>query len=198
MKTKTLIYIATIIAFIAITTSCSSSRKVTRIDPNEQIDLSGRWNDVDSKQVAEQMSRDVLSKPWLIRFEGKNERPPVVIVGIIINRTSEHIEAETFVKDVEIEFINSGKVRVVASDLFREKLREEKEQQQTNATQETQAKIAAELGADFMLFGTINSTIDEYKKERVVNYKVNLELINLETTEKVWIGDKEIKKYIKN
>jgi len=177
--------------------SCAT-RKVMRLDPNEQIDLSGRWNDVDSKQVAEQMSRDVLSKPWLIRFEGNNERPPVVIIGIIINRTSEHIEAETFVKDVEIEFINSGKVRVVASDLFREKLREEKQQQQLNATVESQKRIAAELGADFMLFGTINSTIDELKKERVVNYKINLELINLESTEKVWIGDKEIKKFIKN
>ncbi len=175
-----------------------ATRKVTRLDPNEQIDLSGRWNDTDSKQVAEQMSRDVLSKPWLSRFEGNKERPPVVIIGIIVNRTSEHIEAETFVKDVEIEFINSGKVRVVASDLFRDKLREEKNQQQLNATVESQQKIAAELGADFMLFGTINSTIDEYKKERLVNYKVNLELVNLETTEKVWIGDKEIKKYIKN
>ncbi len=187
-----------IIAVLAIALSSCATRKVMRVDPNEQIDLSGRWNDTDSKQVAEQMSRDVLSKPWLARFEGKNERPPVVIIGIIINRTSEHIEAETFVKDVEMEFINSGKVRIVSSDLFRDKLREEKEQQQTNATPETQKKLAAELGADFMLFGTINSTIDEYKKERVVNYKVNLELADLETTEKVWIGDKEIKKYIKN
>ncbi|MGB5979745.1 MAG: hypothetical protein WBG62_20175 [Cyclobacteriaceae bacterium] len=32
----------------------------------------------------------------------------------------------------------------------------------------------------------------------MVNYKVNLELTNLETNEKVWIGDKEIKKYITN
>ncbi len=183
---------------IALTVIGSCSKKITRLDPNDQIDLSGRWNDTDSKQVAEQMSRDVLSKPWLSRFEGNKERPPVVIIGVIVNRTSEHIEAETFVKDVEIEFINSGKVRVVASDLFRDKLREEKDQQQTNATKESQQKIAAELGADFMLFGTINSTIDEYKKERLVNYKVNLELVNLETTEKVWIGDKEIKKYIKN
>lgn len=177
--------------------SCAS-RKVTRIDPQEQVDLSGRWNDIDSKQVAEQMSRDVLSKPWLMRFEGRNQRPPVVIVGIIVNRSHEHIEAETFVKDIEIEFINSGKVRVVSSDLFREKLREERQSQQVNASPETQKRLAAELGADFMLFGTINSTVDEYKKERVVNYKVNLELADLETTEKVWIGDKEIKKYIKN
>lgn len=197
MKTKTILKLSTVFALAIIIGSCAT-RKVTRVDPNEQIDLSGRWNDTDSKQVAEQMSRDVLSKPWLSRFEGKNERPPVVIIGVIVNRTTEHIEAETFVKDVEIEFINSGKVRVVSSDLFRDKLREEKEQQQTNATAESQKKIAAELGADFMLFGTINSTVDEYKKERIVNYKVNLELVNLETTEKVWIGDKEIKKYIKN
>lgn len=197
MKTKILFSITALFSLVVLVSSCTT-RKVTRIDPSEQIDLSGRWNDTDSKQVAEQMSRDVLSKPWLVRFEGKNERPPVVIVGIIVNRTSEHIEAETFVKDVEIEFINSGKVRVVSSDMFREKLREEKQQQQSNATPETQAKIAAELGADFMLFGTINSTNDEYKKEKIVNYKVNLELANLETTEKVWIGDKEIKKYIKN
>ncbi|MCB0504453.1 MAG: penicillin-binding protein activator LpoB [Cyclobacteriaceae bacterium] len=195
MKTKSIYFILLAIAFIA--SSCAS-RKVTRIDPQEQIDLSGRWNDIDSKQVAEQMSRDVLSKPWLARFEGRNERPPVVIVGIIVNRSHEHIEAETFVKDIEVEFINSGKVRVVSSDLFREKLREERESQQTNASPETQKRLAAELGADFMLFGTINSTVDEYKKERVVNYKVNLELADLETTEKVWIGDKEIKKYIKN
>ncbi len=197
MKINNSLKIAAVLVLTVLITGCAT-RKVTRVDPADQIDLSGRWNDTDSKQVAEQMSRDVLSKPWLTRFEGNQERPPVVIIGIIINRTSEHIEAETFVKDVEIEFINSGKVRVVASDLFREKLREEKDQQQTNATPESQQKIAAELGADFMLFGTINSTTDEYKKERLVNYKVNLELINLETTEKVWIGDKEIKKFIKN
>lgn len=197
MKIKNISNFA-LVAILAIILGSCGSRSVSRVDPNEQIDLSGRWNDTDSKQVAEQMSRDVLSKPWLTRFEGNEERPPVVIIGIIVNRTTEHIEAETFVKDVEIEFVNSGKVRVVASDLFREKLREEKEQQQTNSTPESQKKIAAELGADFMLFGTINSTVDEYKKERVVNYKVNLELVNLQSTEKVWIGDKEIKKYIKN
>ncbi len=197
MDFKHIRILAFTLALVLILNSCVT-RKVSRIDPHDQIDLSGRWNDTDSKQVAEQMSRDVLSKPWLSRFEGKMERPPVVIIGVIINRTTEHIEAETFVKDVEIEFINSGKVRVVANNLFRDKLREEKNQQQFNATYETQKKIAEELGADFMLFGTINSTVDQYKKERLVNYKVNLELINLETTEKVWIGDKEIKKLIKN
>ena len=187
-----------LLAIISVVIASCASRKVTRIDPAEQIDLSGRWNDTDSRQVAEEMTRDVLSKPWLERFTGQQERPPVVIIGVVINRSHEHIEAETFIKDIEREFINSGKVRVVENDFFREKLREEKESQQVNASPETQSRIAMELGADYMLFGVINSTVDQLKKEKVVFYKINLEMVNLESTEKVWLGDKEIKKYIKN
>ena len=187
-----------LLVVIGIVIGSCASRTVTRVDPAEQIDLSGRWNDTDSRQVAEEMTRDVLSKPWLERFTGQQERPPVVIIGVVVNRSHEHIEAETFIKDIEREFINSGKVRVVENDFFREKLREEKDSQQINASPETQSRIAQELGADFMLFGVINSTVDQYKKEKVVNYKINLEMVNLESTEKVWLGDKEIKKYIKN
>ncbi len=197
MLMTTLKQITGLVFMVLLVASCAT-RKVTRVDPAEQIDLSGRWNDVDSRQVAEQMMHDALSKPWLERFTGRQERPPVVIVGVVINRSHEHIEAETFIKDIEREFVNSGRVRVVENDFFREKLREERAQQQVNASLATQKRLARELGADFMLLGTINSTVDQYRKEKVVNYKINLELVNLESTEKVWIGDKEIKKYIKN
>lgn len=182
---------------VALISSCTS-RTVTRVSPDQQIDLSGRWNDTDSKLVAEEMIRDVLNRPWREDFVRGNGRKPVVIVGMINNKTSEYIEPETFIKDVEREFINSGMVRVVQNAEFREKLREERAQQGEFASPETQAKWGRELGADFMMFGVITSVTDSYRKEKVVNYKVNLELANLETNEKVWIGDKEIKKYIKN
>ena len=35
-----------------------------------------------------------------------------------------------------------------------------------------------------------------YRGKRVVFYQTDLELINIETMEKVWIGDKKIKKYV--
>jgi len=174
------------------------NRTVTRVSPDQQIDLSGRWNDVDSKQVAAEMISDVLKRPWKDNFTSVEGRKPVVIIGIVQNKSSEHIEAEMFIKDLEREFINSGTIRVVQNDLFREKMREERAQQGEFASPETQAKWGKELGADFMMFGVITSVTDSYKKEKVVFYKVNLELADLETNEKVWIGDKEIKKYIKN
>ena len=185
-----------LLVLVVFLTSCS--RSVTRVSPDQQIDLSGRWNDTDSKLVAEEMIKDVLNRPWKSDFQSAKNRRPVVIVGIVANRSAEHIQSETFIKDVEREFINSGMVRVVQNAEFREKLREERADQGEFASPETQARWGRELGADFMMFGVINSTTDSYKKEKVVNYKVNLELANLETNEKVWIGDKEIKKYIKN
>ncbi|WP_339814630.1 penicillin-binding protein activator LpoB [uncultured Imperialibacter sp.] len=185
------------LAVLFIAAGCSQ-RTVTRVSPDQQIDLSGRWNDTDSKLVAEEMIRDVLNRPWREDFSRAKNAKPVVIVGLVTNKSHEHIESETFIKDIEREFINSGMVRVVQNSVFREKMREERADQQEFASPETQKKWGAELGADFMLFGTINSIVDSYSKEKVVLYKVDLELANLQTNEKVWIGDKEIKKFIRN
>ncbi|MFY0605362.1 MAG: penicillin-binding protein activator LpoB [Cyclobacteriaceae bacterium] len=184
-------------AIVLLGTSCAN-RTVTRVSPDQQIDLSGRWNDTDSKMVAEEMINDVLNRPWRDDFMNATGKKPVIIVGMIQNKTTEYIESETFIKDMEREFINSGMVRVVQNSVFLEKMREERADQGEFASLETQSKWGQELGADFMLFGVITSITDSYKKEKVVNYKVNLELANLETNEKVWIGDKEIKKFIKN
>lgn len=194
----TITHILQVLVVALLIQACASKRQVTRVDPNTQMDLSGRWNDTDSKQVADEMISDALSRPWLVNFNQNNSERPVVIIGEVLNRSHEHIEASTFIKDIERAFINSGKVRVVENDYFRDKLREEVDNQQVNATEETRKEIAQELGADLMMFGSISSTVDSYQKEKIVSYKVNMELVELQSTEKVWIGDKEIKKYIKN
>lgn len=190
--------VAPAIALMLATSSCQQ-RKVTRIDPNQQTDISGRWNDTDSKMVADAMITDVLERPWRKEFTEKMGRKPVVIVGRIRNNTTEpDIQTETFIKDIEKEFINTNTVTVVQSKEGRDDLRAEREDQQTFATEESRKKWGKEKGADFMLNGVINSNIDEYKRDRVVTYKINLELVDLESNIKVWIGDKEIKKAIRN
>jgi uncharacterized protein (TIGR02722 family) len=195
---KAPIYLLSLLAIMAIMQSCGT-HKVERIDTEEIIDLSGRWNDTDSRMVAEAMVEQVLEGHWLKNFrENHNGDRPVVIVGLVYNKSHEHIEAETFIKDVERAFINSGKVRLVQAGDKREELRSERAAQQEFASSETVKAWGRELGADFMMNGDINSTVDTYKKERVNYYQVNLELTNMETSEIVWIGDKKIKKYIKN
>ncbi|HAS41279.1 MAG TPA: penicillin-binding protein activator LpoB [Microscillaceae bacterium] len=178
--------------------SCTTNRRVTRIDPNQTTDLSGRWNDTDSRLVAETMSQDALAGAWLSRFGNNNNKKPVVIVGMIKNKSHEHIQSETFVKDMERQFIKSGAIRIVQNSVFREKIREERADQQEFASPSTQKKWGKELGADFMVFGNINSIVDQEGRRKVIYYQVNLELANIETNELVWIGEKKIKKYVSN
>jgi uncharacterized protein (TIGR02722 family) len=186
------------ISFTFVFSDCNQSRQVQRIDPNQVIDLSGRWNDVDAKLVAAEMTKDVLTRPWKSVYEAKYNKKPTVIVGQIKNKTSEHIDATNFIKNIEREFINSGTVSVVQSGDARVEVRNERNDQQTFASEETRKKWAKEKGADFMLNGVMTSVIDEYKKEKVVSYQINLELTDLETNEKVWLGEKQIKKFVKN
>jgi len=171
-------------------------RKVTRLETDTVTDLSGRWNDTDSRLVAEEMISDCLSRVWLSDFNVAEGRKPVVTVGTIRNRSSEHINTETFSKDFERELLNSGKVKFVASREQRGEVRDERLDQQEFASLETAKRMAQETGADFLLYGDINTIQDELEGTRVMYYQTDLELINIETNEKVWIGTKKIKKEI--
>ncbi len=175
---------------------CQSSRKVTRVSADQTSDLSGRWNDTDSRLTAEAMIRDLLSKPWLLEYVDLNDEKPVVIVGSIRNKSSEHIPVDLFIKDIEKELINSGQISFVASEKEREEIRKERLDQQSFSSLETAKQLANETGADYMLQGSINTIVDSYEGQKAVYYQVNLELIHLEKNLKVWIGDKKIKKMI--
>jgi len=176
--------------------SCGSSRKVTRLSEKEITDLSGRWNDTDSKLTAAAMVYDLTEKPWIENFEKKTGKDPVIIVGNIRNKSSEHIATGIFIKDIERELLNTGKVKFVATADEREQLRLERIDQQTFSSDETMKQLANETGADFMLIGVINSVFDTYEGKRAKFYQVNLEMIELESNTKVWIGDNQIKKLV--
>jgi len=197
MKLQKIALAAMAAVLMATTPSCS--HKIERVSVEETIDLSGNWNDTDSRMVAEAMVDQILKGGWISEYNRTHaNQKPVVIVGLVYNKTSEHIDASTFIKDVEKAFINSSKVRLVQADAKREALRQERASQQNYSSLETAKQWGKELGADYMLQGDIASITDAYKKEKVTYYQTSLELSDLESNEVVWIGDKKIKKYIKN
>ena len=181
---------------LLIISGCGGGRTVKRISPDEVTDLSGRWNDTDSRLVAQTMISEMLSRPWLIDFEQEEFKKPVVIVGTVRNESSEHIDVAVFIKDIERELINSGKVQFVASKSEREEIREERMDQQMYASIETAKQLAQEVGADYFLIGSVYSVEDWFEGKKAVFYTVNLELINVEKNTKEWIGNKKIKKFI--
>jgi penicillin-binding protein activator len=184
-----------LVLVMSLLTGCAGV-KVERVDSGEMIDLSGNWNDTDSQLVSAEMINDSLSRPWVGEFRSEKGKPPTVIVGAVRNRSSEHINTETFVKDLERELINSGKVKFVASREQRGEVRDEKNDQANFADPATIKAMGKEKGADFMLQGQINTIMDEAGKQAVKYYQIELEMINILTNEKVWIGQKKIKKLV--
>jgi penicillin-binding protein activator len=171
-------------------------KKVTRIDTNSTTDLSGGWNDSDSRLVADEMIGDCLSRPWYTTKYANKTPVPSIIVGDVRNMSHEHINVETFINDMQRVLINSGKVEFVANKLERGQMRREKDDQAEHASEETRKEQNQESGADLMLIGSINTIADQEGGKRVMFYQVDLQLVEMKSNVKLWIGSKKIKKYI--
>ena len=188
--------ICAVLIGITVFSGCSASKQVTRVDSDTTIDLSGRWNDADSRMVADEIIGDCLNHPWINNHGISAGGKPVVIVGGIRNKSMEHIAVATFISDIERAFINSGKVRTVSSASERGEIREERADQGEHAALETIKRMGRELGADYMMTGEINTIEDREGGDLVLFYQTDLTLTNIETNEKIWIGQKKIKKFI--
>jgi hypothetical protein len=182
---------------LLIAASACWTKRVTRIEPNAVTDLSGRWNDTDSRLVANQLVEQTLGAGWAKRYsDAHGGEAPTIMVGAFNNRTLEHIAVGTFVKDIENALITTGSARVVASGTERGELRGERQDQQQNARADTRARQGQELGARYMLAGDLQAIEDVEGRERIMFYQVDASLIDLETNAKVWVGQHKIKKYV--
>ncbi|MBI5882939.1 MAG: penicillin-binding protein activator LpoB [Elusimicrobia bacterium] len=178
-------------------TGCGASTKVQRMDVDEVKDLSGKWNDTDSRLVAEEMIQDCLNDAWLPEAKEARGNKPSVIVGTVKNNSHEHINTDTFVEDLQNALIKSRQVKFVAAKGERGEVRDERRDQDTNSSEETRKEHGQETGADFMLSGAINTIQDTEGGKTVMFYQTNLKLLNMKSNEIAWNGKKKIKKFIK-
>lgn len=185
------------LVLVALLISCQSTVSVDRLASDVNIDLSGNWNDTDIRLVSEALVKDSLRSPWLDQFRMHKMKNPVVIVGSFLNRSSEHIDTSIIAKRYEIELINSGKVDMVADVSFRASVRDEREEQQYFASESTAKALGKEIGADYLLQGSVRTNLDQVGGKSVRTYYVSAELIDIETNKKVWVGEETIKKMVK-
>lgn len=195
MKKLSLIGLVVLLAFVVLV-GCSST-KVDRVSPDTITDLSGYWNDTDVRIVAESLIADCVNAPAITNYIRNNNALPVVIVGNFRNDSDEHIDTSILTKKFEVALINSGKVDFVASSSERGEIRQEREEQQAWASEETAKRLANETGADFMLIGSVKTMVDQLDNTSTRTYWVYAELIDIESNRKLWLGENsEIKKVI--
>jgi len=194
---KSILATVLVLGTVVFVNGCGKSVEVARVDSGKEIALTDKWNDEDSRLVAEEMINDMLSYPWISqfnqRFPGKE---PLVTVQRVRNKSHEHIAVDTFVNDIKRAVIRSGKAGFIATLEERQDTRAELADQDMNASADTRMEMGEEDGANFALSGTINSIVDQLDGQRVSYYQVDLKLINLQTAREVWNGSKKIKKFM--
>lgn len=187
---------------LATAAGCGSSRKVVRTDPGSTLggDLSGYWNDIDAEQVAQAMTSQIVGGGWLAehyRTSGSSDRPVIKLMGVIKRTDDRNVNEQFFGKQLERFLLNSGRVRVVAASGQEGINVVERAQQARHASDATVKSQQNELGADYTLQTVINSQNETDGGGKAVRaYLVNMELVHVETQEKVWIGEKRIRKVV--
>lgn len=182
---------------------CGGSMTASRMPcggGTQTTDSSGRWNETDAKRVADEMMGGMLEGAWLQRWAQEHDGPPAVVVGPIQNETMQHIDQQIFIKDIARNLVNADSVQFVEGTEVREVVRSTRCGEPLTSVEMVPEKgeMAREKGADFMVHGTIRSTVqDTLEDDRAsMFYTVNLELLNLEANEKAWLSETEIKKIV--
>jgi PBP1b-binding outer membrane lipoprotein LpoB len=190
------LFVPALVLVLAASLLVGCATKVENVDPWTEGYVSGRWNDSDARAVSDELIPQMLGTAWLPEFRGQHgDTRPRVVIGDIENNTSEHINKDVFMNELQRVLINSGVVRFVADPGVREELMNEVKWQEEMAKGGGVSGDVAQgvSGADFMMMGTISSVVDQADKKAIVYYKVDLSLIDLRTWEKVWIGSAERK-----
>ncbi|MCP4399287.1 MAG: penicillin-binding protein activator LpoB [bacterium] len=194
---KTQLYIALLLAaaMLSLVGCAQAPSTVYRVDPEQEINLSGEWNDTDSQMVSEEMIVSCINAAWAGQFIDETGKLPVLVVGTIYNKTDEHISSDVFISDLERAFIESQRAKIVQGGAALDEIRELRQNQLSFAEPDTR-RFLRELGANFVMQGKINKIADTDANRAVYFYQVDLELIDIETVEKTWIGQKKLKKYV--
>ena len=181
-----------LICVIFLAASCFSTPKITRVQGPVQ-DLSGNWNANDVKIVCDSLISDAIASPRLSTYitsyrAAHNGALPTVIIGMFKNDTSEHIDTSIITSIMRTSIINSGRLDFVESGELRDAIRDERQDQQANASEATAAALGNETGAVFILNGEVKSLIDRAGNTTVRTYYVTASLTEIATNRVIWEG----------
>ena len=182
---------------------CSGDPKVKRVEPDAQIDLSGRWNANDFQIISNSLIRACLESPRVDQFvqqygSSHNGMLPACLVNNFSNDTSEHIDTTMLSEALKVDIINSGKLDFVAAGDTVTAIREERQDQQAFASEDTASALANEVGAALMLTGRLMYIGDQAGNTQDRYYIAVAELTDIERRVIIWSGrSEEIRKLVR-
>ena len=184
-------YIA-LMCFIFTVVGCSVTTR--EVGSDEKVIYDEGYHFSDKKAIVNDMVDSLLTKYPLIRA---TDRPVLIIYGIA-NRTSEHISTSAMTDDMRQALLQTGRVRFI-NKVQRDNIASESSYQYGGSVAaETRIKKARQVGARYMLTGTLRSIEKNQpsqfrlKKKVLMYYSLNMELTDIETGLIEWADSTEV------
>lgn len=151
------------------------------------------FGSTDLQQIAAKMVDSLLSFPPIVQVT--NDRRPVMFVDKIKNKTTEHIDTESITDTISTRILRSGKFRFVDMTKVAEVSQQMDFQNKSGmVNQNTAAQVGRQIGAEYMMYGTLSSIVKKTRNVKDVYYKFTLKVMHLESGIIEWSDEKEIRK----
>ena len=148
MKTLGSLFLALVI--LTLFSGCAAFRtSVKDVDPNDASTLTANYDQRDLISWTDEMANLILEQ-----FPPEDVKRPIVSVFGIQNRTKQHLDTESLADTISGKLLNSGKIMLTNTARRDELLREQGYQLQ-NATPESRVAVGKQLGAKYMLTGSL-------------------------------------------
>lgn len=191
-KTYLSLFIVLACSALLIFPGCTATTK--NLNPNDDLHYDATYDFSDKKQIVEKLVTPLVAAPVFPVQESK----PVLIVYPVVNETSEHISTGGITDEIRMRLIQSGKFRFI-NEGQRENIQEETAyQNQGYVDPAMRVEQGLQLGADYILSGTLRSIKKEEakqwrltKKERIY-YSLDLTMTDLKTGEIVYADQAEL------
>ena len=176
---------------LLIMSGCMATTK--NLDPKGDIHYDASYDFSDKNQIVERLVTPLLTAP-VFPVQVK----PILIVYPVINETSEHISTGGITDSIRMKLIQSGKFRFI-NERQRENIQQETSyQNQGYVDPAMRVEQGRQLGADYILSGTLRSIKKKQpkqlrltKKERIY-YSLDLTMTDLKTGEIVYADQAEL------
>lgn len=191
---KSFFSITLILLAFVLSSSCGRQyAKGKYINPDEVILRSDKFVESDLQQIAEKISSSISTSSEVTGHAGKL----VTMMSLFVNDTDEHIDMKSLSDKSRTLLFKSGKFTFVNEGL-RSAVKEEVEYQESEwVDPKTAKKRGRQLGADYLLSGTLSSIKQPVGRQEIVYYKMTFSLTDLEKNMILWTDDLEIKKHFR-
>ncbi len=184
-----------VLTWLLLSTVLAGCTATTRtVSPEASLAYDATYTFTDKKKIVRDLVASLRSHPPL---STATDRPVIIVYGIA-NRTSEHIDTSGITDEIRKEILHTGKARFV-NKTQRDQILEETDYQMSGAvTPSTRIALARQVGAAYMLTGTLRSIEKEapkqirLKKKSYIYYSLNLELTSIETSLIEWADSVEL------